>query len=271
MIQILEFAKLGKTDQNTDMVRFDRLTTLMDRFRLVVQPARLTNATLIVLTDPFGMPDRMLFRPSGTGFDVDEDRVLFAAKVDWNGPSNPLLAALPAMLEMDLAKDPDNIGLVMLMQSELSGKRCGVDSILGRLGEVLVVRMLRAQIEAGSTQTGLLAGLSDPRLSRAIVAIHDQPGRAWRNEDLAQISGLSLSRFAEIFLASVGEPPAAYLRRWRLILARQDMAKGHRVDAVARRYGYSSPEGFTRAFKKHFGVAPIMLRSKASNTALRFT
>lgn len=246
------------------MDRFDRLTTLMDRFRLVVQPAPLEHATLVVLADEVGAPQKMCFRTSDVSFNVSADRVLFSAKVDWNGLSNPLLAALPHMVEIDLSRDPDSIGLVMLMQSELSGQRCGVDSILSRLGEVLVVRMLRTQIEAGSTKPGLLAGLSDSRLSRAIVAIHDQPGRDWRNDDLAQIAGLSLSRFAEMFLASVGEPPAAYLRRWRLILARQDIVKGHRVDAVARRYGYSSPEGFTRAFKKHFGKNPITLRSKPS-------
>jgi len=65
---------------------------------------------------------------------------------------------------------------------------------------------------------------------------------------------------AEMFLALVGEPPAAYLRRWRLTLARQDAARGDRVDAIARRYGYVSPEGFTRAFKKHFGQSPVTLR-----------
>ncbi|MFA8440714.1 AraC family transcriptional regulator [Yoonia sp.] len=244
------------------MDRFDRLTTLMDRFRLIVQPAPLTDATLVVLTDAAGAPKTMYFRTGDVPFDVPEDRVMFAAYVDWSSQSNPLLAALPSLIRIDLASDPDSIGLVHLMQSELSGQRCGVDSILSRLGEVLVVRMLRLQIEAGATEPGLLAGLSDARLSRAIVAMHDQPGRDWRNADLAQIAGLSLSRFAEMFLAAVGEPPAAYLRRWRLILARQDIAKGHRVEAVARRYGYGSPEGFTRAFKKHFGETPILLRAQ---------
>lgn len=246
------------------MDRFDRLTTLMDRFRLIVQPAPLEAATLIVLQDDDGMPQKICFRTDNAGFAISDERVLFSANVDWSGPSNPLLAALPVMMEINLSGDLDSIGLVMLMQSELKGQRCGVDSVLSRLGEVLVVRMLRTQIEAGSIKPGLLAGLSDPRLSRAIVAIHDHPGRDWRNGELAQIAGLSLSRFAETFLAAVGEPPTAYLRRWRLILARQDISNGHRIDAVARRYGYSSPEGFTRAFKKHFDETPIKLRSKSS-------
>lgn len=242
------------------MDRYDRLTTLIDKFKLTVAPATLVEANLVVVAAPDGTPDRVLFCASGADFAQVEGLTLLCAHVDWSGGNNPLLTALPEMVETDLSSDPDSIGLVRMMQSEFAGRRCGADSVLSRLGEVLIVRMMRAQIEAGATEPGLLAGLADPRLSRAIVAMHDQPGQAWRNEDLAHIAGMSLSRFAESFLAQVGEPPAAYLRRWRLTLARQDIEKGHRVDVVARRFGFSSPEGFTRAFKKHHGQTPIALR-----------
>jgi len=242
------------------MKRYDRLTTLIDRFTLAVIPAIQKDANLIVLTAADGTPDKVQFRTVGLGFDANKGRVLFCAYVDWNGPSNPLLTALPELVEVTLSDNPDSIAIVKMMRSEISKRRCGVDTILNRLSEVLMVRIMRAQIELGSTEPGLLAGLSDERLSRAIVAIHDEPGRGWRNENLAQIAGMSLSRFAEAFLTEVGEPPAAYLRRWRLTLARQDIVKGHRVDSVARRYGFSSPEGFTRAFKRHFGQTPIAIR-----------
>lgn len=246
------------------MERYDRLTTLIDRFTLAVAPAAPRDANLIVFAAPDGVPERVRFCTRDLGFGPSVARVLFCARVDWGGPHNPLLTALPETVEIDLGADPDGIVLVRMMQTEIARRRCGVESVLSRLGEVLIVRMMRAQIEAGATQPGLLAGLSDPRLSRAIVAMHDRPGQAWRNQDLAEIAGMSLSRFAETFLAEVGEPPAAYLRRWRLTLARQDIAKGHRVDVVARRYGFSSPEGFTRAFKKHHGTAPIVLRQARS-------
>ena len=242
------------------MERHDRLTTLIDRFKLAVAPAAPDDANLVVRTVPDGTPDRACFRTRGTGFPPQGGPVLFWARVDWSGAQNPLLTALPETVDIDLSSDPDSIGLVRMMQTEITGQRCGVDSVVNRLGEVLIVRMMRAQIEAGSTQPGLLAGLADPRLSRAIVAMHDQPGQAWRNENLADIAGMSRSRFAETFLAEVGAPPAAYLRSWRLTLAWQDIAKGHRVDAVARRYGFSSPEGFSRAFRKHYGKTPIAVR-----------
>ena len=244
------------------MIRFDRLATLVNRFSLSVEYAPPSGANLLVTSTRDGIPNLVQFIvKSPETFRYDSD-VLFSAWVDWGGQSNPLIAALPDRVEFDLIRNKDSAELVNLMQSEFIARRCGVDSVVNRLGEVLIIRMLRALIEAGSTQSGLLAGLSDPRLSRAIVAIHDQPGHKWNNESLAAIAGLSLSRFAEVFLALVGEPPAAYLRKWRLTLARQDVAKGDRVDAIARRYGYGSPEGFARAFKKQFGENPLMQRPK---------
>ena len=244
------------------MGHIDRLTTLMERFSLSVRPAPKETATLVVVANEEGAPGYVWLGAAGMG--AGADALLFSAEVDWGGASNPLLAALPEKAGFDLSTDKDAASLVSLMCSELTAGRCGSASVINRLGEVLIVRLLRAQIEAGSTEPGLLAGLSDPRLSRAIVAIHNEPGRNWCNEDLAGIAGLSLSRFAETFSAVMGETPAAYLRRWRLVLARQDLQKGDRVDAVARRYGYDSPEGFTRAFKRSYGLNPVSLRHQSS-------
>ena len=243
------------------MLRMDRLTTLMERFALQVRPAPLATATLVVTGGSGGTFGHVWFGRAGLGAELPAQTVLFSASVDWGGASNPLLAALPDETCFDLSQDPEAASLISLMHAELAAARCGSASVVNRLGEVMIVRLLRAQIEAGSTEPGLLAGLSDARLNRAIVAIHEQPGRSWRNEDLAEIAGLSLSRFAETFGAVVGETPAVYLRRWRLLLARQDLQKGDRVEAVARRYGYQSAEGFGRAFRQHYGQTPLTLRA----------
>ncbi|WP_421779016.1 AraC family transcriptional regulator [Hoeflea sp.] len=246
---------------------FDRLTTLMERFTLQLIPADPERATLVASVDEAGMPSHILFGASGIGRGIDPGKVLLSVAVDWGGVDNPLMAALPKRFEFALAQDVEMASVVGLMRSELIAGRCGAASVINRLGEVLIVRLLRAQIEAGSAGPGLIAGLSDPRLSRAIVAMHDQPGLEWRNRDLAVIAGLSLSRFAETFMTLVGETPAAYLRRWRLSLARQDILKGDRVDAVARRYGYGSPEGFARAFRQRYGRNPLDVRLRAPNLA----
>lgn len=242
------------------MARMDRLTALMERFTLQVRPATLETATMVVTAGAKGGSGHVWFGRAGIGSRFAGSSVLFAADVDWGGISNPLLAALPDRLCFDLSQDAEAASLVNLMHSELAAGRCGSGSVVSRLGEVMVVRLLRAQIEAGSTEPGLLSGLSDARLSRAIVAIHGNPGRNWRNDDLAEVAGLSLSRFAETFASVVGETPAAYLRRWRLLVARQDLQRGDRVEAVARRYGYQSAEGFARAFRQHYGQNPLAMR-----------
>ncbi|MCB4455890.1 AraC family transcriptional regulator [Leisingera sp. McT4-56] len=242
----------------------DRLTTLMDRFQLAVRAADPGEANLLSLADAAGEPVRILYSTRGPLADPAPGAVMWAARVEWSGQSNPFLAALPPVVEYDVSGNAEAQGLVRLMRDEAEGQHCGAQSVINRLGEVLMVRLLRNQIRKGATEPGLLAGLADPRLSRAIVAMHDHPGRLWTNADLAQEAGLSLSRFAELFAAEVGETPIGYLRRWRLILAHQDLARGDRVEAVARRYAYTSPEGFTRAFRKAYGVAPVSLRSAAA-------
>ena len=238
----------------------DRLTTLMERFHLTVRAAELNEANLFALSGADGSPSHVVFFAADDVPIGPTEGVILSAKVEWSGHRNPFLAALPPRVNYDLTQSAEAQSLVHLMLDEAQGARCGAQSVINRLGEILMVRLLREQIEQGATEPGLLAGLSDPRLSRAIVAMHDHPGRLWSTADLAEEAGLSLSRFSELFGSEVGETPMGYLRRWRLILAHQDLQRGDRVDAVARRYAYGSPEGFSRAFRRVYGVAPVALR-----------
>ncbi|MBR9844533.1 MAG: AraC family transcriptional regulator [Rhodobacteraceae bacterium] len=238
----------------------DRLTTLIERFHLTVRIVPVNEANMIAFADATGQPSTVVFHTRTGGVVAPEQGVLFAAVVDWSGASNPLLASLPEVVELDLTGKDDTRVLVSLMHQEAAANRCGGQSVVNRLGEALMVRVLRDQIERGATEIGLLAGLADARLSRAIVSMHDHPGRLWTNADLATVAGLSLSRFSELFAKTVGETPMGYLRRWRLILARQDVLRGDRIERVAHRYAYASPESFTRAFRQRYGASPSRLR-----------
>lgn len=241
------------------MAEFDRLSTLMRRFQLSVTPAAVENACLVILANAKGEPEKVIFCPEGQQ-ELPAGLVVFSAHVDWENGVNPLLQALPRKVTLNISDDPQSQSLVKLIGQEAEASRCGTISVLGRLCEVLIVRLLRELMRSGTVDTGLMAGLADERLSRAIVSMHDKPERQWTVDDLAYVAGLSPSRFSEVFAATVGESPMAYLRRWRLILSRQDLAGGDRVDAVARRYGYGSPEGFSRAFRRHYGQTPLKVR-----------
>lgn len=249
------------------MSQFDRLSSLMSRFKLQVTPSDWENGHLFVSADKqTGHPSTVILSPTGDRAIrlAESESQMFSAQVDWGGGSNPLFQALPETLELDLTTDPQTASLVLLLKSENEAQRCGSESVLNRLGEVLIVRLMRLQIERGDAKAGLFGGLSDARLSRAIVAIHENPGKHWRNQDLADIAGLSISRFAELFQSIVGETPIGYLRRWRLILARQDIGSGSRIQETARRYGYQSSEALSRAFSRQFGKTPIEVRRQYS-------
>jgi AraC-like DNA-binding protein len=247
------------------MPNCDRLDALIARFEMTVVPAPDDDGNLAILGCPAtGEPRSVVFAPRAEARCCNGEPLLVSAHADWGGDANPLLSALPAKICYDATSDDETTQLLRVFKAEVEGRHCGYRPILSRLGEVLVIKLLRDEISRGATAPGLVAGLADRRLARAIVAMHEDPGRSWKNEDLAAEAGLSLSRFAETFLKIVGETPQSYLRRWRMTLARQDIARGERVQVVARRYGYSSPEALTRAFARQFDVNPLALRREAA-------
>src|SRR5690606_6188647 len=102
-----------------------------------------------------------------------------------------------------------------------------------------------------------LAALSDPRIGSAIRAMHADPGRGWRLEDLAEISHLSRSQFSARFRAAVGRSPMDYLLHWRMTLAGKALSQsGVSISAVASRLGYASESAFGVAFRRVTGTTP---------------
>lgn len=251
------------------MSRLDRLSALFDQFALEVTPAPPETATLLMWRcEPPAAGWRLLASPAAPIGAVEGPPPDVSARFSWGGRDNPLIAALPARIDRVVAEGDDLDMIARLLASEQVGARCGAASVINRLGEVLIVRLLRDEIANGAARPGLLGALADPRLARAIVAIHEAPGRAWRTEDLAQIAGLSRSRFAELFQSALGEGPSAYLRRWRLTLARRELERGARVQSVARRYGYGSGEALNRALQRAYATSPRALRREGGDAGL---
>ena len=67
--------------------------------------------------------------------------------------------------------------------------------------------------------------------------------------------------FQRMFLAVNGITPAEYVRRRKLTLAVTELSLGSsRVIDIALKYGYESPDAFTRAFRNMHGVTPTAAR-----------
>jgi AraC-like DNA-binding protein len=152
------------------------------------------------------------------------------------------------------------------MKREICSGRIGFAGILARLAEVAAAMIVRGWIESGcENASGLVAALRDPRLARAILALHRQPGKEWTVAELAAESHVSRSVFAQRFQATIGVPPLRYATELRMRLASQWLANERiSIDVVAQRLGYTSQAAFSRAFKRIHGQPPGASRQAAS-------
>jgi AraC-like DNA-binding protein len=129
---------------------------------------------------------------------------------------NPLAQALPVVVVMPLAQLPGAQPVLDVLFAEAFTPRCGGRQVVDRLFEVTLILIVRALLDRGDIKVGLLAGLADLRLAKALVAIHERPAQRWDLHQLAAVAGMSRSHFAANFHDLVGQTPADYLARYRI-------------------------------------------------------
>ena len=172
------------------------------------------------------------------------------------GGRNPITDSLPAMVLVPLADLPGSQALLDLLYDEAFSARCARQAALDRLCELLLIHLLRHCLDQGLTHGGTLAGLADPRLAKALTAVHEDAARPWALSDMAQLAGMSRARFALHFRHVVGATPADYLAAWRVTLAQGMLRAGRPLQHVAHEVGYGSASALTRAFVRKTGQAP---------------
>jgi transcriptional regulator GlxA family with amidase domain len=112
-----------------------------------------------------------------------------------------------------------------------------------------------------------MAAARDPEVGAALTLIHQRHADPWTVADLAREVGLSRTVLAERFRHYLGEPPMAYLTRWRLQMGARALTTSSRgVAEVAADVGYESEAAFNRAFKREYGEPPARYR-KAQRAA----
>jgi AraC-like DNA-binding protein len=165
-----------------------------------------------------------------------------------------LVSLLPSLVHV---RGAERLSLfVRLIAEESSERKAGCDVVLTRLVEVMLIEALRSTSHDDASP-GLLRGLADARLARAIEQMHADYARPWTMTQLARVAALSRSSFFERFTRIVGVPPMTYLLGWRMavakdLLRRQDIG----IAEAAKRVGYGSASTFSTAFSRHVGVAP---------------
>jgi AraC-like DNA-binding protein len=176
-----------------------------------------------------------------------------------SGPAHPLVRTLPGVIVLPLRQVDGLQATLDLLLAETDQVRCGHRLLADRLFEVLLIQMLRWLLDhpqQAGIPAGLVTGLSDPRLARAIVAMHDAPGDAWRVDQLAQVAGMSRTSFANLFRDLVGQTPAEYLNQWRMGLAQAGLLQGASIKQLSTELGYANASALSRAFAVKTGHSP---------------
>lgn len=179
-------------------------------------------------------------------------------------PFNPLLASLPRCLHLPGAAGGWLAHFPRQVVEESQQGRLGSETILTRMAELMFVEVVRRHVERMPEQNaGWLSGLSDPVVGPALVQLHEQPARPWTLAELAKAISTSRTVLAERFTEMVGVPPMAYLARWRMQLASEQLTHGSaKVATIASQVGYESEAAFSRAFKRETGTSPATWRRK---------
>jgi transcriptional regulator GlxA family with amidase domain len=181
------------------------------------------------------------------------------------------LSGLPPVFKVTIRNDASGRWLensIRFSVDEADAARAGGEAVLAKLSEVLFIETLRAYIaQLPPEQTGWLAGAGDPEVGKALALIHRNPAHPWTVATLAREAGVSRSVLAERFRHYLGEPPMAYLTRWRLQLGAQMLSStNYPVSQIAGEAGYESEAAFNRAFKREFSVPPARFRSQTRSS-----
>lgn len=205
----------------------------------------------------------LLPQGGSTRLTASADARLLSATIALVEPHPTMTRAMPPVLAARGfgRSEPGFSSLLDTMHREASDDRPGAGTVLAGLTDVVISAAVRFWLEHGrGTARAWLAAAQDPNVGDALAAIHESPGSPWTVAALARIARASRSQFSEQFRETVGDTPAKYVTRVRMAQAERMLRNGEPVAGIAYRLGYDSEDGFSRAFRRHNGVAPSLWR-----------
>lgn len=183
-----------------------------------------------------------------------------------------LMGMLPQviMLNAGESRSSGHLNALLTMNEEESrSQSLGSQFFVGRLMELILLEALRrVAFDMDPQQTGLLAGLADPKVALVITAIHEKPSYPWSVNTLARLCALSRSGFAHRFSSIMGIGVIEYLQQWRMALAKDALrSSGFTIGEIALQVGFQSSSAFSSAFSRIVGCSPRQFRDGEAQLA----
>ncbi|WP_458790692.1 helix-turn-helix domain-containing protein [Yoonia sp. MH D7] len=92
----------------------------------------------------------------------------------------------------------------------------------------------------------------------------------WNTKSMADLAGLSVSRFHTVFRDEFGMPPATWIREQRLTAAKRFLTETDLdVAVVGEKCGYPDPHHFSREFAKNVSLPPSKFRMRMRSRVAR--
>jgi AraC-like DNA-binding protein len=175
--------------------------------------------------------------------------------------SHPLIDQLPRVIHLPARATVGEPlrSVVDLLGTEVQRDGPSLGAAVPALLDLLIIYTVRAWYarEAERGVQGWARALQDRALRTALESMQQSPATPWTVAQLAAAGGMSRTAFARQFRTLIGEPPMAYLNRWRMTVAARLLREtALPIDSVGARVGYGSPFAFGKAFKRSMGDAP---------------
>lgn len=179
---------------------------------------------------------------------------------------HPLLSSLPDLVHLrvaDRSATPWLDDTLRLITRRMFAGELGASATITRLSEIVFIEILRSNLVESEALHRVVAGMNDRQISQALAAMHNEPGAAWTLENLAQLVGMSRSRFSDRFTHLMGVSAMAYLSSWRLQKSLELLDQNQfSIQEVSNRAGYQSAAAFSRAFSSRFELSPKAYRAQ---------
>lgn len=104
-------------------------------------------------------------------------------------------------------------------------------------------------------------------IEKCIKFIEDHIKEDITIEEVANQSGYSLYHFCRVFSLCKGVSVMEYMRGRKLSLAATELFSGRKIIDIAFDYGFETPSGFAKAFRKAYGYSPTQYMMRMAQYA----
>ena len=185
-----------------------------------------------------------------------------------SGNSRPLMASLPdvqIIRHTDIVQSTRLKTVMLLLVEEVNSGLLGAKSAVNSLANLFFTYVLRNIIDCKTVEHGVLAGLADNQLVKALSAFHNEFHQPWNLDSLAKEAGFSRTKFVAKFRDIIGVTPGAYMTQWRMNWAASQLTSSEDIIYdIALSAGYQSDASFCRVFRQQFGLPPSEYRKLSS-------